>query len=47
MTGQNMSEPTQRLIETNGIDVAVANKELIVADMRLNAVLTYYFPEIF
>jgi len=23
------------------------NKEVIVADMRLNAVLTYYFPEIF
>lgn len=23
------------------------NKEIIVADMRLNSVLTYYFPEIF
>ena len=22
-------------------------KEIIVADMRLNSVLTYYFPEIF
>ncbi len=30
-----------------GVVLDVKHKELIVADMRLNAVLTYYFPEIF
>jgi hypothetical protein len=30
-----------------GITIDVKNKELIVADMRLNSVLTYYFPEMF
>ncbi len=30
-----------------GVVLDPENKELIVADMRLNAVLTYYFPEIF
>ena len=30
-----------------GIALDPKNKELIVADMRLNAVLTFYFPEIF
>jgi hypothetical protein len=30
-----------------GIALNAKNKELIVADMRLNTVLTYYFPEIF
>jgi DNA-binding beta-propeller fold protein YncE len=30
-----------------GVALNPANKELIVADMRRNAVLTFYFPEIF
>jgi len=30
-----------------GVVLDVKHKELIIADMRLNAVLTYYFPEIF
>ncbi len=30
-----------------GIALNPKNKELIVADMRLNAMLTFYFPEIF
>ena len=30
-----------------GVVLNPKNKELIVADMRLNSVLTYYFPEIF
>ncbi len=30
-----------------GIALNPKNKELIVADMRLNSVLTFYFPEIF
>ena len=30
-----------------GIALNPKNKELVVADMRLNSVMTYYFPEIF
>lgn len=30
-----------------GVVLNPKNKELIVADMRLNSVLTYYFPELF
>ena len=30
-----------------GVVLNPKHKELIVADMRLNAVLTYYFPEAF
>ena len=30
-----------------GVVLDPRHKELIIADMRLNAVLTYYFPEIF
>jgi hypothetical protein len=30
-----------------GVALNPKNKELIIADMRLNTVLTYYFPEIF
>lgn len=35
------------LVKPRGVTLDPAHKELIVADMRLNAVLTYYFPEIF
>ena len=39
--------PKSRLKKPRGVVLNPRNKELIVADMRLNAVLTYYFPEIF
>jgi len=35
------------LKKPRGVAVNPKNKELIIADMRLNAVLTFYFPEIF
>jgi hypothetical protein len=36
-----------RLKKPRGVVLNPRDKELIVADMRVNAVLTYYFPEIF
>jgi DNA-binding beta-propeller fold protein YncE len=39
--------PKTRLKKPRGVVLNPRNKELIVADMRANAVLTYYFPEIF
>ena len=39
--------PKSTLKKPRGVAVNPKNKELIVADMRLNSVLTYYFPEIF
>ncbi len=39
--------PKSLLKKPRGIALNPKNKELIVADMRLNSVLTYYFPEIF
>jgi len=39
--------PKSRMIKPRGVAIDPKHKELIVADMRLNAVLTYYFPEIF
>ena len=35
------------LKKPRGITLDPKNKELIVADMRLNSILTYYFPEMF
>jgi hypothetical protein len=35
------------MIKPRGVAINPKHKELMVADMRLNAVLTYYFPEIF
>jgi DNA-binding beta-propeller fold protein YncE len=35
------------LLKPRGIALNPANKEIIVADMSLNSVLTYYFPEMF
>lgn len=35
------------MIKPRGVAIDPKHKEVIVADMRLNAVLTYYFPEIF
>ena len=39
--------PKSTLKKPRGAVLDPKNKELIVADMRLNAILTYYFPEIF
>ncbi|MBI4483404.1 MAG: hypothetical protein HY652_10995 [Acidobacteria bacterium] len=39
--------PKSTLKKPRGVVLDPRNKEVIVADMRLNAVLTYYFPEIF
>jgi hypothetical protein len=35
------------MVKPHGIALDARHKEVIVADMRLNAVLTFYFPEIF
>ena len=39
--------PKSTLKRPRGVVLDPANREIIVADMRLNAVLTFYFPEIF
>jgi hypothetical protein len=39
--------PKSRIKKPRGVALNPKHKELIVADMRLNAVLTYSFPEIF
>lgn len=39
--------PKSRLKRPRGVALDPQHKEIIVADMRLNAVLTYYFPEMF
>jgi sugar lactone lactonase YvrE len=39
--------PNSRLKKPRGVALNPRNKELLVADMRLNAVLTYYFPDLF
>jgi hypothetical protein len=35
------------MVKPRGVAIDPKHKEIIVADMRLNAVLTYYFPEMF
>ena len=42
-----LSGPKSTLKKSRGVALNIKSKELIVADMRLNAILTYYFPEIF
>jgi len=39
--------PESQLKRPRGVAVNAIHKEIYVADMRLNSVLTYYFPEIF
>ena len=39
--------PRSVMVKPRGVALDIKNKELIVADMRLNSVLTYYFPEMF
>ena len=40
-------KPSNILKKPRGITLDPKHKELIVSDMRLNAVLTYYFPEMY
>jgi DNA-binding beta-propeller fold protein YncE len=42
-----LAGPKSRLKKPRGVAINPKTKELIVADMRVNAVLTYYFPGIF
>ena len=42
-----LAGPKTTLKKPRGVVLDPKHKELIVADMRLNALLTYYFPEIF
>lgn len=39
--------PKSTLKKPRGVAVNAKHKELMIADMRLNSVLTYYFPELF
>ena len=39
--------PKSTLMKPRGVALDPKHKEIFVADMRLNAVLTFYFPEIF
>jgi hypothetical protein len=39
--------PKSQMVKPRGVAIDPKHKELIVADMRLNAVLTYYLPEMF
>lgn len=39
--------PKSAMKKPRGVAINPKNKEIIVADMSLNAVLTYYFPEVF
>jgi hypothetical protein len=42
-----LSGPKSTLIKPRGVAIIPDSKEVVVADMSLNAVLVYYFPEIF
>jgi len=39
--------PKSGLLKPRGVVLDPAHKEVIISDMRLNSVLTFYFPEIF
>jgi len=39
--------PKSLILKPRGVAINPKDKEILVADMRQNAVLTYYFPEIF
>ena len=41
------AEGNTAMKKPRGVVLDPKHKELIVADMRINAVLTFYFPEIF
>ena len=42
-----LSGPISVMIKPRGVALDPKNKALLVADMRLNSVMTFYFPEIF
>jgi len=42
-----LAGPATTFKKPRGVVLDPKHKEMIIADMRLNAVLTYYFPEIF
>jgi hypothetical protein len=42
-----LSGPKSTLLKPRGVDLVPSQKEVIIADMTLNSVLTFYFPEIF
>ncbi len=42
-----LSGPMSTLIKPRGVALIPQHKEVLVADMSLNSVLVYYFPEIF
>lgn len=42
-----LAGPKSRLIKPRGVAIVPSAKEVFVADMSLNSVLVYYFPEIF
>lgn len=42
-----LSGPKSTLIKPRGVALIPQHKEVLVADMSLNSVLVYYFPEIF
>ena len=39
--------PGSTMLKPRGVAINAKDKEVLVGDMRMNAVLTYYFPEIF
>ena len=39
--------PGSNMLKPRGVAINAKDKEILVGDMRMNAVLTYYFPEIF
>lgn len=41
------SKPSHSMKKPHGIALNPNHKEVVVADMRMNSVLTFYFPEIF
>jgi hypothetical protein len=40
-------KPSNGMKKPHGIALDPRNKEVVIADMRMNAILTFYFPEIF
>jgi hypothetical protein len=42
-----LAGPKSTLKKPRGVVLDPKHKEMIIADMRLNSILTYYFPEIF
>jgi len=40
-------KPSNGMLKPHGVALDPNHKEVVVADMRMNAILTFYFPEIF